>query len=63
MVNAFKGEKDQFDYKLQQYENVIKCQKLEIDSKTSLIKQFDLKIQDMTNELNSLKALNKTEFR
>lgn len=62
-MNNFKGEKDQFDYKLQQYENVIKCQKLEIDSKTSLIKQFDLKIQDMTNELNSLKALNKTEFR
>ena len=41
VVENLKIEKDQVEYKLQQYENLFECQKLEIESKSSLLKQFD----------------------
>ena len=41
VVENLKLEKDQVEYKLQQYENLLECQKLEIESKSSLLKQFD----------------------
>lgn len=41
-VTTLKDQKEQVEYKLQQYENLIKCQKLDIESKASLIKQFEL---------------------
>ena len=44
VVENLKVEKDQLLYKLQQYDNVIDCQKLEIESKASLLKQFDFVI-------------------
>ncbi len=42
VVEGLKEEKEQTDYKLQQYENIIKCQKLEIESKSSILKQLEL---------------------
>jgi uncharacterized protein (UPF0276 family) len=44
IVENLKIEKDQIEYKLQQYENQLECQKLEIESKSSLLKQFDFVI-------------------
>lgn len=55
IVEGLKDEKEQVNYKLQQYENIIKCQKLDIESKASILKQLELRHQDTTNELNSLK--------
>ncbi len=42
IVQNFKEEKDQIEYKLKQFDNLIKCQRHEIESKTALLKQFDL---------------------
>jgi chromosome segregation ATPase len=42
LVNKLKEEKEQAEYKNEQCENVIKCQKMEIDSKASLVKQLEL---------------------
>jgi hypothetical protein len=42
IVDALKEEKEQSEYKLHQYENLMKCQKVEIDSKCSLLRQFEL---------------------
>ncbi len=42
LVNKLKEEKDQVEYKYEQCGNVIKCQKLEIESKASLVKQLEL---------------------
>ncbi len=42
IVDVLKEEKEQSEYKLQQYENLIKCQKVEIESKYSLLRQFEL---------------------
>lgn len=42
IVDVLKEEKEQTEYKLQQYDNLIKCQKVEIESKCSLLRQFEL---------------------
>ena len=44
IVEGLKDEKEQVNYKLQQYENIIKCQKLDIESKASILKQLELVI-------------------
>ena len=41
-ISSLNEEKEQSLYKLQQFENLLKCQRLEIESKTSLIKQIEL---------------------
>jgi len=41
-VDSLKEEKDQAEYKMQQYENLIKCHKLEAESQSSLLKQLEL---------------------
>lgn len=56
IVDTLKEDKEQIEFKLQKYENLIKCQKLEIESKSSLLKQYELRIQDTSNELNNIKA-------
>ena len=52
IVENLKIEKDQIEYKLQQYENQLECQRLEIESKSSLLKQFDFVIYQilLTNQ-------------
>ena len=42
IVDTLKEDKEQIEFKLQKYENLIKCQKLEIESKSSLLKQYEL---------------------
>lgn len=42
LVNKLKEEKDQVDYKLEQMESQARCQKMEIESKSLLIKQLEL---------------------
>ena len=44
IVEGLKDEKDEAQYKLHQFENLTKCQKLEIESKSSMLKQFELVI-------------------
>ena len=44
IVEGLKGEKEQEIHKIQQFENLIKCQKLEIESKLSMVKQCELVI-------------------
>lgn len=41
LVDELKQNKEEMEYKLLKYEDIIKCQKLEIDSKSSLIKKFE----------------------
>ena len=41
-MENLKSQKEQSEYKLEQYENLIKCQRLEIESKSSLVRQFEL---------------------
>ncbi len=45
MVEKLKGEKEQAEFKLHQFENLIKCQRVEIESKSTLLKQFELVIK------------------
>jgi len=40
-VECLKQDKEKSDFKLQQNDNLIKCQKLEIETKNSLIKQLE----------------------
>lgn len=42
IVDSLKENKEQMEFKLQKYENLIKCQKLELESKSSLLKQYEL---------------------
>jgi hypothetical protein len=42
IVDNLKEEKEQIEFKLQKFENLIKCQKLEIESKSNLLKQYEL---------------------
>ena len=42
IVENLKSQREQSEYKLEQYENLIKCQRLEIESKSSLVRQFEL---------------------
>ena len=39
LVNKLKEEKDQVEYKLEQSESQMRCQKMDIESKSLLIKQ------------------------
>lgn len=55
LVNNLKDDKEQAEFKLEQFENLTKCQKLEIESKSSLIKQLEFRVQDTKNELSQLK--------
>ncbi len=42
LVEALKEEKEREIYKSQQIENLFKCQQVEIESKSSIIRQFEL---------------------
>ncbi len=42
IVEALEEEKDRERHRIQQAENLLKCQRSEIESKTSMIKQFEL---------------------
>ena len=42
IVDSLKEDKEQIEFKLQKFENLIKCQKLEIESKSNLLKQYEL---------------------
>jgi hypothetical protein len=42
IVDSLKESKEQIEFKLQKFENLIKCQKLEIESKSNLLKQHEL---------------------
>lgn len=55
MVETLKEEKDQKNYKLHQLENMLKCQKHEIESKSSLLKQFELVRDLLLTEKKSFK--------
>jgi hypothetical protein len=41
LVDELKQNKEEIEYKLVKYEDIIKCQKLEIETKTNLIKKFE----------------------
>ena len=42
LVNKLKEDKEQTEYKLEHCENTVKCQKLDIESKCSIVKQLEL---------------------
>ena len=44
LVDDLKQNKEEIEYKLVQFEDIIKCQKLDIESKSNLIKKFELVI-------------------
>jgi hypothetical protein len=44
LVDDLKQNKEEIEYKLVQFEDIIKCQKLDIESKANLIKKFELVI-------------------
>ena len=41
LVDDLKQQKEEREYKILQYEDIIKCQKLDIDTKANLIKKFE----------------------
>ena len=41
IVDELKQHKEESQYKILQYEDTIKCQKLELDTKQSLIRKFE----------------------
>ena len=46
IVDEMKSKLEQFEHKIQQLENINKCQQLEIESKQSILRQYELLIVD-----------------
>lgn len=47
IVDEMKSKLEQFEHKIQQLENINKCQQLEIESKQSILRQYELVIVDL----------------
>jgi hypothetical protein len=56
LVSKLKEEKDGTEFRLEQSDSLIKCQKLELDTKASILKQLELRNKDLLSEINELKS-------